>query len=203
MDIPKIAARMAFIPCAWILMKLVMFGDLYNLLPMTILGYLIYLLDSAIRKQNLDKMITKQDHLLKKNLSSQAVRCEFAEKSIEAKQENVDAFTQTERGQIQEVSTQTAQAKIDAFTQTENKEFEKQHKLSAQLWKRNKFKLSGTSRRKRNSSFALLSFGRKKFRPSPNHRNIEYLLKNEVQNQQFHQQINSLIITEINIHRDT
>ncbi|GBO20328.1 hypothetical protein AVEN_216370-1 [Araneus ventricosus] len=125
METPNIVACMAVVPWAWILVKQVIFGDLFNLLPMSILGYLLYLLDRAIHNQNLDKMIAKQDQLLKrKDSSSQTVQYEFAEKSIQAKQENVDSFTQTERSQIQELSTQTDEIKIDAFTQMEYKEFD-------------------------------------------------------------------------------
>ncbi|GBN39868.1 hypothetical protein AVEN_222357-1 [Araneus ventricosus] len=158
MEIPNIVSCIAVVPWAWILMKLIMFGDVFNLLPMAILGYLLYLLDNAIRKRNLDKMIAKQDQLLKrKDSPSQTVQCEFAEKSIQAKQDNVDAFTQTERRQIQEVSTQTVQAKIDAFTQMEYKEFDvketqticpiMEEKEVQTLWdkpKKRKFKLRPT-----------------------------------------------------------
>ncbi|GBL58903.1 hypothetical protein AVEN_209525-1 [Araneus ventricosus] len=123
MDTPNIVVCMAVIPWTWILMKLAVFGDLINLMPMAILGYLIYLLDRAIRKRNLDEITAKQDELLKKRDSfSQTVRYEFAETSTQTTNENVDAFTQVEKIQMREVSTQTVQTKIDAFTQMEYKE---------------------------------------------------------------------------------
>ncbi|GBL66217.1 hypothetical protein AVEN_221520-1 [Araneus ventricosus] len=123
MDTPNIVVCMAVIPWTWILMKLAVFGDLINLMPMAILGYLIYLLDRAIRMQDLDEILAKQDGLLKKRYSfSQTVLYEFAETSTQTTNENVDAFTQVEKSQMREVSTQTVETKIDAFTQMEYKE---------------------------------------------------------------------------------
>ncbi|GBM42410.1 hypothetical protein AVEN_268103-1, partial [Araneus ventricosus] len=115
MDLPKFVAWMTATPWLWIMMKFVVFPDLFDLIPLVILGYLLILLNRAFRKDDLqmkrDAFTQTEVHL-----------CE--EKCTQTVYEENNASTQIEKIQFLEKSTQAAVIQRDAFTQIDKKEFD-------------------------------------------------------------------------------
>ncbi|GBM67176.1 hypothetical protein AVEN_22683-1, partial [Araneus ventricosus] len=114
MDLPKVVAWMTATPWLWIMMKFVVFPDLFDLIPLIIFGYLLVLLNRAIRKDDLQM---KRDAFTQ----TEVHRCE--EKCTQTVYEANNAATQIEKIQLFEKSTQAAVIQREASTQIDQKEF--------------------------------------------------------------------------------
>ncbi|GBO05887.1 hypothetical protein AVEN_145090-1 [Araneus ventricosus] len=97
MDLPKVIAWMTATPWLWIMIKFVVFADLFDMIPLIVFGYLLVMLNRAIENENLNVLKTKKGKL----------------------QMKTDAFSQTESHQCEEKCTQTVHETNNASTQVE------------------------------------------------------------------------------------
>ncbi|GBO05536.1 hypothetical protein AVEN_270663-1, partial [Araneus ventricosus] len=114
MDFPKVIAWMTATPWLWIMMKFLAFADLFELIPLIIFGYLLVLLNRAIRKDELQ---------MKRDAFTQTEVRQCQEKCTQTVYESNNAATQVERMQFLEKSTQAVLIQRDASTQIDQKEF--------------------------------------------------------------------------------
>ncbi|GBM73568.1 hypothetical protein AVEN_98796-1 [Araneus ventricosus] len=124
MDVANVVASTAVIPWFWIMAKFIICGDLYDLIPLTIFGYLLVLLKRAIHKENLKAMKEIQDDLqVTANVFTQTEPKEHIENSTQTLEIRKDACIQTAQKMFSERSTQTVQKLNDAYTQVEESQW--------------------------------------------------------------------------------
>ncbi|GBL89558.1 hypothetical protein AVEN_87887-1 [Araneus ventricosus] len=66
MDVPNLVVCIADIPWFWIMSKFIIVGDLYDMIPLAFLGYLLVLLNRAFGKDKLDVMKALEDEQYRK-----------------------------------------------------------------------------------------------------------------------------------------
>ncbi|GBM41646.1 hypothetical protein AVEN_198394-1 [Araneus ventricosus] len=123
MDIPNLVACIAVTPWFWIMMKFILVGDLYDIIPLAFFGYLLVLLNRAIRQDRFDLMKALKDNQHgQKDGYCQTDELKSEDKGTQSEQETNEAYTQAST-QCFEISTQTVLIQSDACTQVERKEF--------------------------------------------------------------------------------
>ncbi|GBN42852.1 hypothetical protein AVEN_191911-1 [Araneus ventricosus] len=123
MDVPNLIACFAVTPWFWILIKFILVGDLYDIMPLAIFGYLLVLLNRAIRKDRLDLMkALKEKQPGQKDGYCQTDELKSEDKRTQSVPETTEACSQAST-QCFEVSSQTELIQSDAFTQVQRREF--------------------------------------------------------------------------------
>ncbi|GBM99031.1 hypothetical protein AVEN_190299-1, partial [Araneus ventricosus] len=124
MDVADVVASIAVIPWFWIMAKFLICGDLYDLIPLTIFGYLLVLWKRANHNENLKTMKEIQDVLqATANVFTQTKPKEHIENSTQTVEIRKDACTQTAPKMLSEISTPNVEEKTDAYTQAEESQF--------------------------------------------------------------------------------